>query len=392
MSAFGALRERLPPWTGPLLLWRLGMLLLVYGVIWLLPGLFDAQSWAVNFHYPPRATPVLEDMWSTWDVNHYLHLAEQGYVPGAQSNAFYPLWPTLMRWTSAVTGTSTLVAGYLLANLLALLAGLGFHHLARARVGEEAADRSLLLLLAFPGAFFLGLPYTEALFLLLAVGTMLALHLERPGLAAGAALLAPLCRPVGIFLVLPLFVHRALAKDPGAGAGRLRALLRPASADGLVLAPLVGWGLYFLWMYLASGNALEGFDAQEQFRSGSSILRLLDPIGFLALFARSLSLHGFSDSLLDRLWFVLFLATLPALWRLDKRWFAYALPMGLIPAVTVQLLSFTRYALVVFPCFVVAGVFFSAPERRRWFGPVLFLLLGFQVLLLGRHVNNLWAG
>jgi hypothetical protein len=375
----------LPPLLGPLVSWRLALLFFMYASIALLPDLFDQQSWAGHFRWPVNERPQLTDLLTTWDANHYLYLAEQGYEAGTKSAAFYPLWPLLIRATTPLFGGSQLAAALILANGLGVVAALLFHGVARKLVSAAAADTALLLLLAFPGALFMAVPYSESLFLVLVLAFFRFLMDDRMLLAALPAVLLPICRPVGLFVALPLAVH-VLQRMRRSGS------YRPQLRDLLVGAPVVGFGLYLLLMQAMTGNAWEGFAAQARFYTQSSIWLIFDVRGFLGKLFTDVSLHGFETSGLDRLWFLLFLATLPATWKLDRTWFSYSLPMGLVPAMTVSLLSFTRYALVLFPAFVVAGVWLSQPKREKWRWPILGFLLSVQLLFLLRHINNRWAG
>ena len=48
-----------------------------------------------------------------WDAFHYLHLAREGYTPNHRSNAFYPLWPLLIRLGSFFTFGDLAASGWL---------------------------------------------------------------------------------------------------------------------------------------------------------------------------------------------------------------------------------------------------------------------------------------
>jgi hypothetical protein len=159
------------------------------------------------------------------------------------------------------------------------------------------------------------------------------------------------------------------------------------------MAPLAGFGIYLGIMAAMTGDPLEGFAAQDRFHTASTVGRLFDVVGFVSFFFEgAISLHGVTTSLIDRLWFVWLLACLPSLWRFDKTWFAFALVMGVVPAMAAPIVSFTRYALVLFPVFAISAQFLDKPERRLWTVPVLLGFGGFQALFLIRHINNMWAG
>ena len=373
--------------VAPLLAWRACLLFLMLASIVLLPNMFDVQKWSENPHWPAEAEgPDLTTHFKTWDSQHYIRIAEAGYEPGSKTSAFYPLWPLVIRTLAPIFGGNAHLASLVAANILAILACLLLYDVVARRMGEGPGRRTLLLLLAFPGAFFLGLPYSESLFLLLIALFFWALERERIPLAGTAAFFLPICRPTGVLILLPFLVHRYLQhRDRGEG------LLRPAML--WILSPLAGFALYLGIMALMTGDPLEGFAAQDRFHTASTIGRLFDVPGFVAFFIQgAVSLHGVTTSLIDRLWFVWLLLCLPALWRFDKTWFSFALVMGLVPAMTAPIVSFTRYAVVLFPVFAITARFLDRPDRRSWTLPILLLFAGIQGLFLLRHINNMWAG
>jgi hypothetical protein len=345
---------------------------------------FSPRSYWSNFHFPPSAPPGPWIELETWDAQHYLYLAEYGYQPGEPSTAFFPLWPWAIKVVAPVVGGSTLVAGMLLANLLSIAALALLYRFAKRALGDgAAAETTLCATLCYPGALFFGFPYSEALFLLLAVAALDALHRGDWRAAGLAAFLLPLVRGIGIFVGVPMLY--ALWRDRRA-AGRLA--WRKAA---WLAAPLGGLGCYLAFMYLETGSATSGMRAQGAFISQRAALDLVDLWGLLQDLANVSWGHGFEDSALDRVCFVGFAAALVWLWRADRLLFWYALPLGLLPAMT-SLMSYTRYLVVAFPVFFAAGAVLAPEPRRRVRWLALGALLALQALLVVRHVNFRWAG
>jgi hypothetical protein len=363
----------------PLAVWKLALLGFVLLSWALLPPIFNRAAWFQSFHWPPDADPDLSSCFATWDAQHYLHLAREGYGSNPASSAYYPLWPWLVRGVAGVNGGHLLGGALALAFLLSWGGLLLFHAWAAERGGADRADRALLLLVASPGALFLGFPYSEALFLFLAAGFLLALQRDRPVAAASAAFLLALTRAVGVFAILPLVVHLL-------APGRRRML-------PLALAPAAGFGAVLLSMKLATGNPFAGFDAQQHFVTHPSLARLFDPGWYLHLVRIPIRLHGFFDSGIDRFFFLWFVfAVLLLARRRAATELAFALPLGFVPAVTVAFMSFTRYFVAILPVFPESAALFDDPKWRPAFWLVVGLLLLLQILFLLRHANFIWAG
>ncbi len=70
---------------------------------------------------------------------------------------------------------------------------------------------------------------------------------------------------------------------------------------------------------------------------------------------------------------------------------AYCLPLTIVPAVAENMMSFTRYALAVFPVFLLGGRIFAEPARRRWLWPILAFDFAIQMLPLIRYTYSYWA-
>jgi hypothetical protein len=345
------------------------------------PTAFDREQRARNYTRAPSQQEHVElrDLFETWDTQHYLAISEQGYTPETASTAFYPLWPALIRAGAAVTGGDHLMSGLLLANLLSLIALVVLHRLLSARYNTSLADRTLVLLLAFPGALFLNFPYTEALFLLLLVCFAAGLHWQLRWLTLIAAFLLPMTRPVGVLILVPILT--LLRSD----RSRLEKTL-------LVAAPLLGFLLYLAIMQQQVGDPFAGMKAQKYFGFEDTFSKLFNPGAFLwELFGSTIWFHSSGPSAIDRIWFLGFCVALVPLWKRSRLYFWLALPLGLIPAVTLSFMAFTRYVAVIFPVFIAAAEFLRGANRRIWLAVTVACLAILQFFFLVRHINFQWA-
>ena len=135
------------------------------------------------------------NVWQKWDAEMYERIAVHGYnyeldtVKGQGAAAYFPLYPLTVRAVMAIApAVSFFWVASLLSNVFTLAALL---LVARALVdsGDEL-HRVMALTLASAGSFYLSIPYTEGLFLLLVAGTIIAArrgHYEIAGLLAGLA-------------------------------------------------------------------------------------------------------------------------------------------------------------------------------------------------------------
>jgi Mannosyltransferase (PIG-V) len=223
-----------------------------------------AERNAAVFDEPELTHAVAEPLLSPlarWDAVWYLRIADSGYAGSDVRAAFFPLYPALVRAVAAPFGASPaalLVAAYAVA-LTAFLAALGLlHRLVSLELGRPLARPALLLLAVFPAAVFLGAPYSESLFLLLAVAAFYAARTGHWAWAGAAAAGAAATRSAGVLLLVPLaMLWWASAATRDGPPGR-----RARDAAWLLLAPL-GLAAYAAFLGLAEGDAFRFLDVQD---------------------------------------------------------------------------------------------------------------------------------
>jgi len=213
------------------------------------------------------ADPVLAPL-ARWDSVWYLTIADSGYGEASLRSghrpllahdssaraAFFPLYPLLVRGVGTLFGGShaALLVAAFLVSLAAFLAALALlHRLAELELGRSLARPVLLLLALFPAAVYFGAPYSESLFLLLAVGAFYAARTGRWAWAGACAGLASATRSAGLLLIIPLAMIWWSSRPR-----------RTSHAAWLLLAP-VGIAAYAAWLGLAEGDALRFLDVQE---------------------------------------------------------------------------------------------------------------------------------
>lgn len=204
-------------------------------------------------------THLFWDTFTRYDSGWYFGIARYGYefVEGGRSNlAFFPLYPMLMRYGGLALGggrENVYLAGIIVSWVAFLAAMVLLYRIARTYLSDEDAERAVVFAAVFPFAFFFGVVYTEALFLMLTLGAFLGFRTGRFWLGGLAGALVTATRVNGI-LILP-----ALAWLAWTTAGRDRSRLWRA-AVGLALVPL-GIGAYSLFTWSASGNPLEWMES-----------------------------------------------------------------------------------------------------------------------------------
>jgi hypothetical protein len=285
----------------------------------------------------------------------------------------------MVRAASVLSICPVLPVSLLLANGLSMAALYLFYRLVERHFGDEIGRDALLLVLAFPGALFFCFPYTESLYFFAVTSLFWELDNERYFWPCVMSFLMPLTKAIGIFIALPLAWH--LYERRKGWAHWL-----------LLIAPVLGWAAYFGAMYAQTGNAFEGFEAQRAYPYSPSIKNMFNVPAFLTALASVGSLHGMMDSVLDRGCFLMFLGLLPFVYRLNRTWFWYVLPAGLVPALTSYFMSYRRYIMVLFPLFIVLAQLLARTKGRWLFWYYVILSAALQVWAVKQFTCFKWAG
>ena len=342
--------------------------------------------------------------WLRWDAQWFVGIAAHGYTwtvaKPYSATAFFPLYPLLIHLLNAI-GLEAGAAGMLIANAAFLGALYYLYRLVRLDWPAPAASRTLWLLALFPTALFLFIPYTESLYLFLAVLTFWYLR-RRQWLAAGVAgALGALTRQTGLVLLLPYLIEWAALRWPRTPARRAP---RPAWYTLLpaALMPLAVAGhLAYLWR--VTGSATAFLHAQ-----GAWHRRFAPPwegiVATVQRWASSPSAPHPATTPLQHVHMlielgavVLFLALLVLGWRQLRLsytvyagaiWLAALLSPAIADGFQNPLMSSSRFALSVFPSFIVLALLLRRPGAYQAWLTASAMLLG---LLVSFYVVGGWV-
>jgi hypothetical protein len=354
---------------------------------------------------------LLFDPWQNWDGQWFLEVARSGY--GLEGTAaFFPFYPCAIRGAAALFAGDELVAALAVSWLSQAVALVLLARLLFADFGASRATAALLMLVTFPTALFFHAAYSESLFLMLAVATLLCARSSH-WLAAGAlAFFAILTRSAGVALVPALAVEawsQAAARDGRAAtwkslfaAGGMRCLRRvPASVFASLALALLALPALLGGFELALGDAWAFQEAQRLWerRASAPWTSLIDGVrvvlpgepwtlaplsgGFPRLEQYP---GGFLESSLYNLVVAVFALGLAAvaLRRLPPVYGAYVIAGLLVPLTTASqlmpLYSMPRFVAVLFPLFVaLAALLEDKPLPRTLLIATFASVQGFAV-------------
>ncbi len=355
-------------------------------------SMLRSSTYTVEDVFPYRgvAAPpsVLVSAWQRFDTNWYLKIAQKGYASNDGSTVFFPLYPLLIRAVGTVLLQNDLLAALVISNLAAVGVFYFAFKIACQVANPRVAQRTVLFLAIFPSSFFLFGGYTESLFLLLTLASLYTGGQGRWGFAGILGALAALTKLQGVLLIVPLaYLWWRQARSQASESSRASALL--IGIAQLALIP-IATGAFLLWQNLFVDHA-SLLTSYEGSLYAQFVLPWENVRAALSLWA------GGRASLIDILNLlvtVLFVVMTGLVWvKLPREYGLYTVSMLLAPlfrmTTTQPLVSMVRYVLVLFPVFILWGMWGRNPWVNRiavYLSFPLALYLSAQFVLWG------WVG
>jgi hypothetical protein len=295
--------------------------------------------------------------YANFDGEHYLAIARDGYAP--LTHFFFPVYPLLTKTIVGIFGNTFLNYVYvsqIVSNTLFLLALIGLYRLLIIDFKSKIVYLTLAIILFFPVSFYFISSYNESLFLFLVVWTFYFARKRVWILAGVLALIASATRVIGIalFFVLLLEIYIDYKKTHKLNIVQLLSLF---------ISPL-GLIAYMLFLKQQTGDMLVFLNSVSIFGEQRSSQFVYLPQVFYRYIFKIIPSVGFSYlpilyvSLLELvvgLW--LLISSAGSFTKLRLSYSIYLAIGFLIPSFAGSFSSLPRYALVLFPAFLISAVY-----------------------------------
>lgn len=362
------------------LFWRIALFFVLFFSLAIFPLQFNFLGGGLTAYLHNPALWA----WLNFDGEHYFSIAQNGYH--ALEYFFFPVYPMSVRVIADVFGrsvTGVAIEGIVLSNVVFLIGLFGLIRLIRLEYTPSIAQSSILLLLLFPTSFYFGSFFTESLFF---AEVIWALYFARKGQWFYAGLLGGLAtgtRIVGVALIPAFLLESYLQYKMD-----IKKYTQPVLAAILTFLGLI---LYMLFLKARTGDPLNFFTSLNSVfgaQRDDSIV-LLPQVFYRYIFKilPSIDYHYFPQvftTLLELGSGLLFLVlSIIAFFKLRLSYAVYLAAGYLTPTLSGSFSSFPRYALVLFPGFILVALGVNAiPKPARAFVYITSAVLLFVSLAL----------
>lgn len=341
-----------------------------------------------------ETVPSWIGVFAQFDGVHYLTIARQGYEQLGLIQAFFPVYPLIIRFLSF--GSDDFARLITVGRLISIvcLVGVGMVWFKQSVFVKDASSlgKSFAFFLLWPVSFFLFSLYNESFFVLSVLGSLLLARKKQWLLAGVVAGYASGTRIVGVLLFPALLIELALqtkyqwTNTVAWVAGNIQKIL-------FISLSLVGWAAYSLYLYKTFGDPLQYLHVQQEFGAGRQESIILLPQVIVRYIKMLLTVQ------LSPGWLVIaqeFFLSMGAFLLLIFGWrkvrlsiLVFSFAALLVPTLTGTFSSMPRYILSAPAVFLILGQY---AQQHRWvyYGSlaVSMMLLGFNLWLYGQ---GLWV-
>jgi Gpi18-like mannosyltransferase len=317
---------------------------------------------------------AFQSRWYKVDSLHFVNIARQGYVNYGDDRlqiVFYPLYPFLIKLIGFIV-QDLFLAGVIVSTLSLITACVYIYKLALLEFNDkEIAFNSMKFLLIFPLSFFLGLVFSDALFLTLTIATFYYLRKQKWFLAGLFGGLASLTRNFGILLLVPAIIEYLEATkftDKLKTKNWKQIFMDFAIRGSNLLFIVLGQVVYLAINKVVTGDWFTFVKYQnENWKNGFS----LNIVNNLTTYIYNIFDWGPADS--ATMWIPLAFLVVVTIWlvfyamrKIRLSYIAYTLAYLFICLCATWLISFPRYALGLFPVYIILALL-AAKSRTNNF-------------------------
>ncbi len=369
-------KEKVKQYFAPLLVVFLSEFIILFCISFLSPYFFPGSR---------TSSLTIWESWNVWDVKNYVSIASSGYQKFGPEAAFIvlpPFFPILIFTTNILFHSGYLISGFITSFIITLLLAIIFYKLVLIDHPKQIAGLTILLLFIFPTSFFLHIPYSESLFILLSIGAFYFVRMKHYWISFLLVGLATFTRIAGLALV-PAILTEILIMDKNNFRKKVLSEKITIILLGLLIS-LSGfifylylnhflWGDFFYFITVQKQNYYENFAPFGQGLIGA--FKSLSWRGGLEKFMLGyMQISDFVLALVTSIYVLIRVRLSYGIFMLSNLWFPYSMSFWI---------CMPRYILTLFPMYIALAIFSkNLIFRYIWISMSSILLILFGLIFL----------
>ncbi len=318
-------------------------------------------------------------VWNGWDTSWYLAIAEKGYVTDgkdALAIVFYPGYPLFIKLVNMII-QNLQVSSLITALFFTGTATIFLYKVVLLDYSKAVALKAVWFFNIFPTSYFLQAGYTESAFLTFSLASFYYFRQNKLILSSVGGIFSTLTRINAILLIPSLLTEIFTKKDHN--KNRLKQLI------ALSLFP-IGTTIYLSINYITFGDFFYFTKVME-----SNWFKHISP-PWEGVYNLYQSIPPISDfyfpTFLAEIITILFLILLiPFVWMIRKSYAVYIITNLILITSTSFVLSTPRYALTLFPIFIV----FAYINNKIFTCIISVISLALLMYFSNFFINQQWA-
>jgi len=284
-------------------------------------------------------------IWTRWDTSWYIAIAEKGYITegkDALAIVFYPGYPMLIKLINIITEDSK-ISSLFISLFFSLTSTFFLYKLVVLDYSKNIALKAVWFLNIFPTSYFLQAGYTESTFLTFTLASFYFFRQKKLTPTSVTGIMATLTRVNGLLLIPALLTEIMPLKDT-----------IKVRAKKLITLLIISWGtcLYLLINFFTFGD----FFYFTKVLNDVWYKHFSPPWEGVRNLYNNLPARGdafYSTFLAELITIILLAIMLPFIWKIRKSYAVYVFTNLLLITSTSFILSTPRYALMLFPIYIV---------------------------------------
>ncbi|WP_157150945.1 glycosyltransferase family 39 protein [Brachyspira sp. SAP_772] len=330
----------------------------------------------IGYYYLPKGDDIYNNVHNSLDIifqfndaSNYIRIAKDGY--NGSLYAFGPLYPTMIKLLSPIFLGSYEWSAFTISNIsFIIVILLLFYYLIR-YIGKTASMYATIALIMFPASHYNSVAYTESLFFLTILISIISYRNKDYMISAIFCGLSILTRINGIALLaaygLDMLVN--YIKQKNYNIKSTSELLKNGISFLIVVIAI--YGLWLVYMYAKTGNALYFLEAQRTTwsRETPNLIAIIKTI--IKLITRIFKYPALRTTLEFLCPITMLIFSIFSVKKVPIYFSFYSIFTIIMPLTTNNVDSLTRYSMLVLSAYAFIGI---KSEKNKVFRIIWFLI------------------